>query len=79
MDQLKDLLKNNSPPEPPQVKILKDYLAKNYEIETSVVVSNNSYLIFAPNAALAHKLRVGSLEISAECNLDKKLIIRIRS
>lgn len=77
MDSLSDLLKSKSPQEPPQIIALKKYVANNHGIDIDASVSQNGYTISVPNAPLASILRMELPKIQSECNLDKKLFIRI--
>ncbi len=79
MDSIDDLLSNRTPSEPPQVPALKKYAKDNFNTEISVRVSPKYYLITVPNAGLASKMRVDSLAITQQCNLDKRLVIHIGS
>ena len=79
MDSINDLLSKKTPSEPPQVSALKDYARRNYDVEVSIRVSPKYFLISAPNAALAHKMRVDTVRITEECKLDKRLVIHIGS
>ncbi len=79
MDSIGDLLNTNQSAEPPQVAALKKYVKDNYDSKASVRVSPKYLLISAPNAAIAHKMRVDTLKITEECKLDRRLVIHIGS
>ena len=79
MNHLKDLLKDNSSSEPPQVSALKKHISDNYGFKPKIFISPRSYTVSVPNAALAYKIRVNSVDISTVCKLDKRLSIRINS
>ena len=77
MDSLHDLLKSKTPNEPPQIKALKQYMLKHHNSEVKCSVSSMGYSVTVPNASLASTLQMETPKIKEECNLDKKLFIRI--
>jgi hypothetical protein len=77
MDSLKSMIDKHKPIEPPQVAALKKYALNTYGVFIEVKVSSNHYLVRVPGASLAQKFRFESAKITAECNLDKKLVIHI--
>jgi hypothetical protein len=77
MESMNVILKSKKSSEPPQVSALKAYAKKHHDTDITVRVSASHYLISAPSAAVAQKLRFETLQIKQECNLDKRLVIHI--
>jgi hypothetical protein len=77
MDSLEDLLKAKKPQEPPQFQALKMYVMNHHKQDSKVTLSHLGYSLTVPNASLASTLHMEVPKIIAECNLDKKLFIRI--
>jgi hypothetical protein len=77
MDNLADLLKAKKPQEPPQLKALKMYVLNHHNQDSKVTQSHLGYSLTVPNASLASTLHMEVPKIITECDLDKKLYIRI--
>ena len=77
MDNLSDLLRAKKPQEPPQFQALKKYVLDHHNQDSKVSQSHLGYSLYVPNASLASTLHMEVPKIIAECNLDKKLFIRI--
>ncbi len=77
MDSLDNILTDRTPHEPPQVAAIKKFVSDNYGTNVAVIVSPKFYLINAPNASIAHRLRVDTVKMISVCNLDKRLVIHI--
>lgn len=77
MDDLQSLLGKSLPAEPPQVKLLKNYVKEKYDDEASVMVTQNSYILSVKSSGLAANLQHEIPDIKRACELDKPLRIRI--
>jgi hypothetical protein len=77
MESITDLLKAKKPSEPPQLQAMKDYAFKHHNIVVKCSVTQFGYQLTVPNASLASTLHMETPKIIQECNLDKKLLIRI--
>jgi hypothetical protein len=77
MDSMKDLLSAKRPSEPAQLQAMKDYVLSKHNEVVRCSVSQFGYTLIAPNASLASTLHMETPTIILECNLDKKLFIRI--
>lgn len=77
MDNLNDLLKAKKPQEPPQLQALKDYVKTHHSQDSRVAQSHLGYNLTVNSAVLASTLQMEVPLIVKECNLDKKLFIRI--
>lgn len=77
MDSISDLLQSKRPQEPPQLLALRDYVEKHHSSKSQTGISQLGYSLTVPSAPLASTLRMELPQIQKECNLDKKLFIRI--
>ena len=77
MDSLQDLLNSKRPQEPPQLKALRNYVREHHDQDSAASVTNSGYTLTISSASLASILRMEMPQIQTECNLDKKLFIRI--
>jgi hypothetical protein len=77
MDNLGDILGKKQFDEPPEIKIIKKYVADNFKSTVSITVKPKTIIISASNAALAGTLRMHIHELSELCKTDKRLAIRI--
>lgn len=77
MENISDLLKTKIPQEPPQLQALKSYVLEHHGEVIQCSISQTAYTISIPNASLASTLHMETPKIIEECNLDKKLFIRI--
>ena len=78
MDSLGDVLKNKKVPvEPAESRYIKAYVYEKYKEVITVLIQQHSLTIVVPNAGLAGTLRFDLPAIALQCNLTKKLYIRI--
>jgi hypothetical protein len=77
MQSLEEMLASRKPQEPPQVHALKMFAQEKYAVAVQVVVNKNFYLVKVPSAALAHRFRMDTQEITESCSLNKRLVIHI--
>lgn len=77
MDSINDLLNAKKSQEPPQIQALKSYVLDYHKEVIKCSMSQSGYSITVPNASLASTLHMETPKIIKECNLDKKLFIRI--
>ena len=77
MDSIADLMKAKKPDEPPQLQAMKNYVKVHHDEVIKCSVSQFGYSMTVPNASLASTLHMETPKIIEECQLDKKLFIRI--
>lgn len=77
MSSIRDILAKKQYDEPPEIKIIKDYVRDKFKSKVSIAVTANQIIIACPNAALAGTLRLHSYQLAEVCKTDKRLIIRI--
>jgi len=75
MDNLQDLLSQKKYSEPPELKLLKDYIKEQFDSEVTIKSDNNNIIITAPNSALASRLHSDSLKLQDISKTDKKIKI----
>jgi hypothetical protein len=72
-----DLLPRNQFQEPPEVKIIKQYMQNTYQQDVGVTIKPREIIISVKGAALAGTLRMRLHELKELCQTDKRLVIRI--
>lgn len=77
MDNLGDILGKKRFGEPDEIKIIKKYIADNFNSKVTIAVHPKTIVIVAPNAALAGTIRMHIYELTELCQTDKRLVIRI--
>lgn len=78
MDSLGDMLaRRPAPTEPDEVRLVRAFVQKKYDVTPSISVSDFYITIAVPTSALASTLRFDEADIKATCKLTKKLRIRI--
>jgi hypothetical protein len=79
MDNLSDILSRKGLHEPPEIKIIKDFVFKKYSESVSVKVDINKIIIFASSSALASSIRMNIPEIQKACDTDKRIAIYLNN
>jgi len=74
---LSDLLDKSKYAEPPEIKIIKDFVNEHFKAEVMVAVGPQRIVINVSSAALAGALRAHLHELQQLCETDKRLVIRI--
>jgi hypothetical protein len=77
-DSIADLLSKRDFEEPPEVRIIKDFIRKRFDDDVSVSIQQHQIIIGVPSSALAGALRMHLHELKRLCTTDKRLLIRIR-
>lgn len=75
MDNISDLLAGRNLSEPPESKIVKDFVLKKYNEVVSVKVELNKIVILVKNSALAGSIRMNIPEIQKACDTKKRIVI----
>lgn len=76
-DSLGDLLPKDRYQEPPEVRVIKDFVMEKFNQPVQVAVQPAQINIQVKSAALAGALRVHLHELVELCQTDKRLVIRI--
>lgn len=77
-DSFADILAKRTIDEPPEIKIIQEYVMSKYQVKPKVTISQRQIVISVKSAALAGALRPELLQIQAACQTEKRLVIRIQ-
>lgn len=79
MDSLQHILAGFSDgrSEPPEIKIIKNYVLDEFEDNVQVVVREKEIIIACPSAALASSLRMRTRQLKNACQTDKRFVFKI--
>ena len=73
-----DLLGKRKFNEPPEMKIIKDFVRAKFDVTPGVTVGDREISITVPGSALAGALRAHLWELAQLCKTTKRLVIRIQ-
>jgi len=73
MDDMRQILKDRVPEEPPELDVLKRYFKERYDETVVVTVRRDEITVLVSSAALATTLRLRSREIQSACRISKRL------
>lgn len=76
-DSLGDLLRDYDIDEPPEIRRLKEYIRRHFDVEARLAIHNNQIVIAVPSAALAGTLRMHLMDLQNAARTKQRLIIRI--
>jgi hypothetical protein len=79
MSSIADILGKKSYGEPPEIKLIKDFVRQNFQSTVSVTIQPTQIIITTPSSALAGTLRMHGHKIAELCETDKRLVFRIGS
>lgn len=77
-DSIADLLSGRRFDEPPEIKVIQNFVEERFKVVPQVAVSPAQITIGVKSAALAGALRPLLLQIKAACDTEKRLVIRIQ-
>ena len=77
MGSIADILAKKGFAEPPEIKIIKDFVKDKFQSDVSITIHPKQIVISAPSAALIGTLRMHSHELAQLCKTDKRLVFRI--
>lgn len=78
MESIFDLLSNRIPDEPPEIKIVKQYVRDNFRENAVVTARDKDIVVTVRSGSLAASLRMRTSEIKRQLGKsDKRLIFRI--
>jgi hypothetical protein len=77
--QIGDLLDTSRFEEPPEVRVIKDFVTEKFQATPHVTVQQTQIIIGVPSAALAGALRMHLHQLQQLCQTEKRLVIRIGS
>jgi hypothetical protein len=76
-DSLGDILNKKQYNEPPEVRMIKNFVNNIVGAEPSVSMRNDSFIVIVQSAAAAGTLRFHVRNLQAELRTQKRIIIRI--
>ena len=86
MDSIADLLAKRQPQEPPEIRVIKDYIREQFQTTAGILVRERDIVITVRSSALAGALRMHAHHISralqpfaAPDAPPKRLIFRVGS
>lgn len=74
---LGDLLNKSQFEEPPEIRIIKQFVEEKFNSTPTVIIKENQIIIGVNGAALAGSLRMQLHKLQELCQTKKRLIIRI--
>lgn len=77
-ESIGDLLSGRRFNEPPEIKIIQEFVESRYKVTPQVSVAGEQIIIGVKSAALAGTLRPLLPQIRAACETEKRLVIRIQ-
>ena len=75
MDNLSDLLAHRNLAEPPEIKLIKDFIRKKFNEEVTVKVGINKITLLVTSSALASNIRMNIPDIQSVCGSNKRIVI----
>jgi len=76
MDSLQDILGSRSFEAPDEIKVVSDYVRRNYKSSSRVKLDGDRLILQVPSSGLAATLQLEQRKLIEACNLTKKLVIR---
>lgn len=76
-ESLGDLLAKRASSEPPEIKVIKQFVIERLSVTPTVTIGRSQIAIGMPNAASAGSLRMHLFELQESLSTDKRLVIRI--
>lgn len=77
-DSIGDLLIKRDFEEPPEVRLIKDFIRKRFDVDVSVSIQQHQIIIGVAGSALAGALRMHLHELQRLVASEKRLVIRIQ-
>ena len=79
MDNLSDILAKKDLSEPPEYKIIKEFVLNKYEETVNIKIDISKITILVSNSALANSLRMNIPELQELCNTTKRIVIYLNN
>ncbi len=77
MDGLGDILRRKDFDQPPEVRAIKDYVRRYYEVDVKVTMQPHTIIVSARSAALIGSLRMNLPKLQDAASTDKRIMLRI--
>lgn len=76
-DSIADLLRHRDFKEPPEVRVIKQFIRERFDADASVTVQQRQIIIGVRGSSLAGALRMYLHQLQKLCATEKRLVIRI--
>lgn len=76
-DSLGDILSKRGHNEPPEIKIIKDFVHAEVGIIPQIKITKTTIVVALPSAAAAGTLRFRIFQLQRQLGHDRKILIRI--
>jgi len=76
-DSISDILGKRGLSEPPEIKIIKDFVLNEVGLVPKVSVTDNAFIVALPSAAAAGTLRFKVFQLQRRLGGQRKIILRI--
>jgi hypothetical protein len=76
-DSLFSILKNRNLDEPPEIRAIKDYVRRYYEVDVRVTMQPHAIIVADRSAALIGSLRLNMPKLQAAAQTEKRILLRI--
>lgn len=76
-DSLGDILGKRGLSEPPEIKIIKDFVKNEIDITPDIRVTKTTFIVNIPNASAANTLRFRLFQLQRQLGHERKIIIKI--
>jgi hypothetical protein len=77
MESLQDILGSRDFVPPTEIELIQSYIERRYKAKCRVQVKKNGIIICVRSSALAGTLRMEQQRLVEDCQITKKIIIRI--
>ena len=77
MDGLGDILKRKDFDEPSEVRAIKEYVRRHYDVEVRVTIQPHTIVVAARSAALIGSLRMNLPKLQAAADTEKRIMFRV--
>lgn len=74
---INDLLSNKNFQEPPELKLIRDFVNEQIGIMPRLKITPEAYVIIMPSAAAAGSLRAHLFKLQEHPDIKKRLLVRI--
>lgn len=76
-ESIQNILASRQPVEPPEIKIVQQFMQDTFAVTPSVTVTSSQVIIGVKGSALAGALRPSLHTLQSMCKTDKRLVVRI--
>lgn len=77
MDNLSSILGRKNFDEPPEVRAIKEYVRRHYDVEVKVTMQPHTIVVAARSAGLIGSLRANLPKLQTAAGTEKRIMLRI--